>query len=156
MTGHKTVSSLVLFHFVLASGSAALAQGVTKRTTAQSYEARLRAAAPAKTTVARAEPTLQLRLTKKYTFSPGYVRGLIRVSPHPDNRLLRVTLDSPDFYRSSDIELDGADAATSHFLDWASLPAGHYDIVVTVFGPDGPRGQSTDQLEVVGIPLAGR
>ncbi len=152
MRGHRTVSRLVLLQIILVSGSAALAQGAVKRTAAQFHDARLRAVTPVKTAASPAEPTLQLRLTKKYTFSPGYVQSVIRVSPHPDNRLLRVTLDSADYYRSSDIELDGAEAATSHFLNWASLPAGHYDIVVTLFGPQGPRGQSTDVLDVIGMP----
>jgi len=148
MRARTTVWSLVLLATV-ASGSA-LAQGVAKRTTVQSYDARLHATGPVKTPP-REEPMLQLRLTRKYTFSPGYVQSLIRVVPHPDNRLLRVTIDSADFYRSSDIELDGADAARSHFFNWTSLPAGHYDIVVTVFGSEGQRGQSKEVLEVVGL-----
>jgi hypothetical protein len=153
MRTRRTVWSLVLPLTMLATGSVAWAQTVAKRTTVQSYDARV--ATPAKSTPL-AEPTLQLRLTRKYTFSPGYVQSLIRVSPHPDNRLLRVTLDSADFYRSSDIELEGARAATIHFFNWTSLPAGHYDIVVTVFGSEGQRGQSREVLEVVGLPLSGR
>ena len=150
MRGHWAVSSLVLLQIILVSGSGS-AQGAAKRTAAQFHDARLKVAEPLKTAALRADPTLELRLTRKYTFSPGYVRSLVRVSPHPDNRLLRVTLDSADYYRSSDIELDGADAARSHFLNWTSLPAGHYDIVATLFGPDGPRGQSTDVLDVIGL-----
>lgn len=96
------------------------------------------------------EPILQIRLSGKHTFAPGYVRSVIRVQPHSDNRLLRVTLDSPDFYRSSDFELDGAEAAINHFVTWTSLPAGQYEIVATLFGPHETRAQITEALEVLG------
>ncbi|MGH9202989.1 MAG: hypothetical protein ACRD2A_17325 [Vicinamibacterales bacterium] len=141
-----------MLHIILVGAVSASAQSVAKRTTAQSYE-RLGTVTPVKTTTVNAEPALQLRLTRKYAFSPAYVQSIVRVSPHPDNRLLRITLDSPNFYRSSDIELEGADAARSHFFSWKSLPAGRYDIVVTIFGPEGPRGQSSEVLEVIGGPI---
>lgn len=148
------LSSAVLLHVVLVSGSVAWAQG-SKRTAAASGDARLRVVTPPKPAAPQTEPALQVRLTRKYTLSPGYVQSLIRVRPHPDNRLLRVTLDSSNFYRSSDVQLEGASAATNHFFNWTSLPAGHYELLVTLFGMNGERGQSTEILEVLGSPGSG-
>ncbi len=92
-----------------------------------------------------------MRLSSRLAFAPAVVRSTVRVTPHPDNRLLRLTLDSPDYYRSSDVQLDGASAASAHFFNWTSLPAGSYSVVATVFGPDGPRAQTVATLDVRGL-----
>ncbi len=151
MGGRRTVSSVVVLNILLLS-STAFAQGTAERKSAPSYGARLSAAAPATTTVSSrgTESDLQVRLSSRFVFAPGAVQSRIRVTPHPDNRLLRVTLDSPDFYRSSDIQLDGAEAALNHFQIWKSLPEGHYDVTVTVFGADGQREQQRELFDVFG------
>lgn len=82
-------------------------------------------------------PPIEIRLVSQAAFSPAHVRGLVRVAPHSDNRMFRIEMDSPGFYRSSDIQLDGERAARNHFFTWQSLPPGPYAIVVTVFGPGG-------------------
>jgi hypothetical protein len=150
MSRRRAVSSFVVL-FLSTSSLLVSAQGVVKRTRAQSLDSRNTAVSGAPKAVTQAEPALELKLTRKYTFSPGYVQSLIKISPHADNRLLRVTLDSANYYRSSDVELEGAGAARSHFFNWTQLPAGHYDIVVTIFGPDGVRGQSRDVIDVLGL-----
>jgi hypothetical protein len=80
---------------------------------------------------------LSLRLTPRFVSAPGYLRSLIRVAPNADNRVLRVEIDSEGYYRSSDIALDGASAPMSHFMDWKAVPAGKYDLIVSVLGPSG-------------------
>ncbi len=92
-----------------------------------------------------------MRLSARMAFAPAVIRSVIRVAPHADNRRLRLTLDSPDFYRSSDIELDGASAASAHYFNWSALPAGSYTVVATVFGADGQRAQTFSTLDVRGF-----
>jgi hypothetical protein len=92
-----------------------------------------------------------MRLSARMAFAPAVIRSVIRVAPHADNRRLRLTLDSPDFYRSSDIELDGASAASAHYFNWSALPAGSYTVVATLFGPDGQRAQTFSTLDVRGF-----
>lgn len=92
-----------------------------------------------------------LRLSARMAFAPAVIRSVIRVAPHADNRRLRLTLDSPDFYRSSDVELDGASAASAHYFNWSALPAGSYTVVATVFGPEGQRAQTFSTLDVRGF-----
>ncbi len=81
------------------------------------------------------QPALAVRLTPRIAFGPSNVRALIQVEPHPDNRLLRVTIDSGGYYRSTDIQLEGAETPKSHFVVWKSVPPGQYIFAATVFGP---------------------
>jgi len=94
---------------------------------------------------------VELRLAPRFAPAPGTVHSTIRVKPHPDNRVLRVVVDSDRYYRSSDIELDGAGAARTHFLVWDALPEGAYTITVTVYGIAGQRGQESAPFEVRGV-----
>jgi hypothetical protein len=114
--------------------------------------ARLAAAKPATARggVARTEPDLAVRVTPRFAVAPGGVRSSIRVNPHEANRVLRVEIDSGDFYRASQIELAGDHAALTHFFTWTSLPAGTYALTVTVFGNDGPRVQKQMAFDVIG------
>jgi hypothetical protein len=97
------------------------------------------------------EPELDVQLRPRFASTQGFVRSLVRVAPHPDNRLLRLEIDSEDYYRSSDIQLEGANAARSHSTDWSGLPPGTYQIVATVFGPDGERKREAVRFEVLGL-----
>jgi hypothetical protein len=65
---------------------------------------------------------------------------------------LRVEIDSAGYYRSSDIQLEGASAPMSHFLDWKEVPAGKYDLTVSVLGAGGdPRVVRTINFQVLGM-----
>ena len=59
-------------------------------------------------------------------------------------------IDGEQFTRSSDTQLEGADAAKHHFFTWQSLPPGTYSIVATVYGPLGVREQRLSGFEVYG------
>jgi hypothetical protein len=136
--------SLVALQLVVACGYAVSAQDAKRPSYARSSASReatvALAAAPARAAVAQADKPgdeVTLRLTPRFVSAPGYLRSLIRVTPNAENRLLRVEIDSAGYYRSSDIQLDGASAPTSHFMDWKEVPAGKYDLIVTVIGQGG-------------------
>lgn len=149
MNGRRTVSGLAIYA-LLVTGCGASAQGVAARANAtRFYDARL---LPPQTaaSVDAPDPALELRLATRFAVAPASVQTLVRVSPHPDNRLLRVLIDGEQFARSSDTQLDGADAAKHHFFRWKSLPPGTYSIVATVYGPLGVREQQQSNFEVIG------
>jgi hypothetical protein len=136
--------SLVALQLVVACGYAVSAQDATRPSYVRSSASRETTAALAANTaraaVAQADKPadeLTLRMTPRFVSAPGYLRSLIRVAPNAENRLLRVEIDSAGYYRSSDIQLDGALAPMSHFMDWKNVPAGKYDLIVTVMGPSG-------------------
>jgi hypothetical protein len=77
-------------------------------------------------------------------------------APSSDNRLLRVTIDSEDYFRGSEIQLDGAAAPLGHFIDWKQIPPGTYELTATLIGPDGTRAQRQTSFRVLGPILAQR
>ena len=93
---------------------------------------------------------VELRLTSRFAMSPAQMRSLVRVAPHENNRRLRIVVDSPDYYRASEIDLDGVEAPLNHYFAWSALPAGSYSIVVTVLGADGPRASTELPFDVIG------
>ena len=95
-------------------------------------------------------------LTRRVVPAPGYLRSVIRVTPSADNRVLRVTIDSEDYYRSSEIQLDGASAPMSHFIDWKQMPAGTYELTATLIGSGGTRAERQTNFRVLGPILAQR
>lgn len=151
--------SLVALQLVVACGYAVAAQDAQRPSFARSSASRettaALAGAPARAAVAQADKPgdeLTLRLTPRFVSAPGYLRSLVRVAPNAANRVLRVEIDSAGYYRSSDIQLDGASAPMSHFMDWKEVPAGRYDLTVSVLGPGGdPRVVRTINFQVLGL-----
>lgn len=139
----RTFVSLVALQLVVACGYAVQAQDAKRPSFARSSASRNTTAAladaPANAAVAQAKSPdeLTLRLTPRVVSAPGFLRSLIRVAPNDANRVLRVEIDSDDYYRSSDIPLEGASAPMSHFVDWKQVPAGNYDLIVSVLGTSG-------------------
>ena len=85
------------------------------------------------------ETRLTVRVTPLMVLVGSDARGLITVPRHSENRLVRVILESVDYYSSSDVPLDGANAAQNHFFYWRQLPPGSYEVTVEVYGVTGLR-----------------
>jgi len=154
-----TIASLVALQCVVACGYAVEAQDATTRPAyARSSASRESTAAPAgppaRAAVAQAvkpADAVTLRLTPRFVSAPGYLRSLIRVLPNAENRLLRVSIDSDAYYRSSDIQPDGDSAPTSHWVDFKGVPAGRYELTVEVIGQTGTRAMRHLDFQVLGL-----
>jgi hypothetical protein len=138
----RLVVSLVALQCVVAFGYGVQAQDAGSSSGpayATSTSAR-RVAAHAADTAAiasKAGEPLTLQLTPRFVSAPGYLRSLVRVARNADNRVLRAAIESEGYYRSSDIQLEGDSAPESHFIDWKGVPAGRYELTVTLLGPGG-------------------
>jgi hypothetical protein len=75
---------------------------------------------------ADAGPELTMRVTPAHSPAPANVRIQIRIEPHAENRVLVVVADSEEFFRSSEIQLDGDRAPRTLAVEFRSLPAGEY------------------------------
>ncbi len=84
-------------------------------------------------------PKLTVRVTPLILLTRSDARGIVTVPRHHDNRVLRVILESDDYFSTSDIQLDGEDAAQNHLLYWRGLPPGSYSVTVEVYGSAGLR-----------------
>ena len=149
----RTLVSLVALQLVVACGYAVSAEDAKPSAHARSSTTRPAADAVAAVAASAGEPAdpLMLRLTPRFVSAPGYLRSVIRVAPHADNRTMRVEIDSAGYYRSSEIQLEGESAPMSHFMDWKEVPAGKYELTVTVMGASGPRAVRHLTFQVLGL-----
>jgi hypothetical protein len=85
-----------------------------------------------------AEP-LHIRVTPAASLAPGFVTVQASIESDAENRLLEVVAVSPDFYRSSEIQLDGAHAPRLNVFEFRNLPAGEYQFTGTLIGTQGRR-----------------
>src|SRR5829696_8583084 len=53
---------------------------------------------------------LSIAVSPAQSFAPSNLRVRVRLEPHAQNRRLAVIADSVDFYRSSEVQLDGEQA----------------------------------------------
>jgi hypothetical protein len=75
---------------------------------------------------------IAIKVSPAQALAPSMLRVLVRIEPDVENRSLTVSVDSGDFYRSSEIQLDGDRAPKSFELQFPSLPEGEYDVVGVV------------------------
>jgi uncharacterized protein (DUF2141 family) len=83
-------------------------------------------------TAATASEKLTVRVTPNVSSAPSTVIVRAYVEPNVHNRRLRVEADSGSFYRSSEVQLDGAEAPILTEFRLASLPGGKYIVVATL------------------------
>jgi hypothetical protein len=80
---------------------------------------------------------LQLRVTPTMGMAPADVRITATVEPDVNNRAIEIVAESEEFYRSSRIPLEGADAARTSIFRFRSLPAGSYQVSAALIGNGG-------------------
>jgi hypothetical protein len=84
------------------------------------------------TPVIATDSDVRVTIMPRVLFAGQDTHVTIRVTPNEDNRLLQIVLDGPAYYASTDVQLDGANAARTHDLWWHTLPAGHYVVSVNL------------------------
>ena len=88
---------------------------------------------------AAGEP-LAMRVSPTAAFAPAVLTVRTIIEAHADNRALEVIVTSPDFYRSSWIQLGGASAERLNVFEFKNLPTGTYDVTSILVGSGGHRG----------------
>jgi hypothetical protein len=86
-----------------------------------------------------ASQPVRVRVTPQLARAPADVLVYVTVEPSADNRLLRVSAESEDFLRSSEVPLEGQGSARISILRFRDLPSGEYDVSADVIGPSGER-----------------
>jgi hypothetical protein len=82
---------------------------------------------------------LRLAVTPAQSLAPATVRIRARVEPSAANRLLAIVADGEDFYRSSEIQLEGDQAPATVELQFSNLPGGNYEFSAVLFDNTGHR-----------------
>jgi len=101
-------------------------------------------------TVGSATDIVEIRLRGRYYSEPATVQITIAVEPNSVNRSLRIEAESERIFRSSQINLLGADEKRIHTVEFKNLPAGEYMLSAQVFSSDEMRAVATQALSVSG------
>jgi hypothetical protein len=95
---------------------------------------------------------LTLATAPAHSFAPATVRIRVRVEPNADNRVLTIVADGPDFYRRSDVPLEGDEAPRTFELWFKDVPAGNYEVsaILTTIA-DRPRVAARSSVNVLSM-----
>jgi hypothetical protein len=85
---------------------------------------------------------LNVQVTPRLAIAPADVRIYVSIERHADNRSLRVTASSDDFFRSSEIPLDGEESPRAASFYYRDLPPGMYEVRVDVLNSKGETRQT--------------
>ena len=99
---------------------------------------------------ANAGEQLSIKVTPSVAFAPTDVVVRATIEASPDNRAMQIVAESGDFFRSSEVQLDGDRAPRVTTMSFRGLPGGEYTVGVTLRGPDGePRAHVGRQIQVI-------
>ncbi len=93
---------------------------------------------------------ITMRVSPAVAFAPANLIVRATIEADSDNRAVIVTADSVDFYRASEVQLNGDRAPRTNTFEFRSLPPGSYEVRATLIGPSGrPRGAVRQQVNVI-------
>ena len=101
-----------------------------------------------------ADSRVRIEVSPRISQAPDQFRIRAIVTPSAENRGLRIIADSGDFFRSSYLPLDGADAAPITETSFKNLPGGEYEVVVTLVDAQG-HATNVDRRSIM-VTTAGR
>ena len=99
-------------------------------------------------------PRVSVRVYPRVALAPATLKLTGVVEPHPDNRVVRITLDCENFYHSSEIQLEGENAAKTYQLPLIEgIPQGMCEVRAEVGTSTGKVISSTPvAIEIMGEP----
>jgi hypothetical protein len=84
---------------------------------------------------------LRMQLSPSVARAPALLTVRITIAAADDNRMLKVVAESPDFYRSSEVQLDGANTSPTSVFEFRNLPTGLYQVTGVLIGAGGERAK---------------
>jgi hypothetical protein len=82
---------------------------------------------------------LRMQVSPSVSRAPAALTVRLMVEATAGDRTLKVIAESPDFYRSSEISIDGAHAAPLNVFQFRGLPTGLYQVTAVLAGTHGAR-----------------
>jgi hypothetical protein len=93
---------------------------------------------------------ITLKVSPAVAFAPANLVVRATVEADADNRGIEIVAESPDFYRSSEIQLEGDKAARTTTFEFRSLPPGTYEVRARLYGTTGQaRATVRQQVNVI-------
>src|SRR5262245_62039003 len=82
---------------------------------------------------------MQMRVSPAVSVAPALLTVRINLESAEDNRALQVVAESADFYRSSEITLNGSNTNRLNVFEFRNLPSGVYYVTGVLTGVHGKR-----------------
>ena len=109
---------------------------------------------PAAASLDASEP-LSLAVSPTQSVAPTNLTIRIHIEPHDGDRELTVVAESGDFYRSSLIQIDDAEAPRTISFEFRAVPGGDYDVTGTVVNNLGKVRATAHRHVIVIDPSSG-
>jgi hypothetical protein len=84
-----------------------------------------------------ANERLSMRVSPAVSFAPANLVVQTTIPADNTNRAIEIIAESPEFYRSSELPLDGERAARTTRFEFKSLPGGAYEVRAVLKGANG-------------------
>ncbi len=105
---------------------------------------------------AKEKDPMTIRVTPAVSFAPANLIVRATIECNAANRAVEIVAESEDFYRSSQIELNGDDAPRTTQFEFRSLPPGTYEVRAVLYGISGdPRAEVRQQVNVISSGAVG-
>ena len=95
---------------------------------------------------------LQMQVSPAIQRAPAMLTVRVMVESSADNRLLHVSAESPSYYRSSEVEIEGANSSPVKVFQFRGLPTGVYEVTGVLLGTQGRRASISRVAQVVASP----
>jgi hypothetical protein len=100
-----------------------------------------------------ADGRLSMRVSPSVAFEPANLIMYATVAASEENRAIEIIADSEQFYRSSEIQLDGERAPRVSRFEFRSMPSGIYQVRAVLKGSRGEE-LATSRARVSVVPSA--
>jgi hypothetical protein len=93
---------------------------------------------------------MTIKVSPAVAFAPANLVVRTTIEADAGNRAVEIVAESQDFYRSSEIHLEGDKAARTTTFEFRSLPPGTYEVRAKLLGADGQaRAAVRQQVNVI-------
>jgi hypothetical protein len=93
---------------------------------------------------------ITIKVSPAVSFAPANLIVRTMIVADADNRAVEIIAESPDFYRSSQIQLEGDKAPRTTMFEFRSLPQGTYEVRANLIGIGGQqRAFVRQQINVI-------
>ena len=80
---------------------------------------------------------ITMKVSPAVSFAPANLIVRATVLADADNRAVQIIAESADFYRSSEVQLEGEQAARTNRVEFRSLPPGTYEVRANLLRNNG-------------------
>jgi hypothetical protein len=101
-----------------------------------------------------ANECMSMKVSPRQALAPVNLRVSVRVEPNAENRILTIVADSPQFYRSSQIPLEGDRAPKMFTIEYPNVPGGQYEVTSVLLNTIG-RERATIRETARVVPVGG-